>query len=100
MAAMDTSAFWLRDNVGPGPYPNPLDIPTPPLQRAAIFIMFFLPALATVIFSLRIYSRLTTRTIGIDDYLCGLALVSDNARGPAEANTLTLLTRSRPLSST
>lgn len=76
MAAMDYSAFWSRDTVGPGPYPNVMDIPTPPLQRTGIFIMFFLPALATVIFSMRIYTRVSTRTIGLDDYLCGLALVS------------------------
>lgn len=86
---------------GPGPSPNVLDIPTPPLQHFALFVMFFLPALAVVAVSLRLYTRITRRTLGIgmvsvppalgrarlcnvhdlltaislDDLLCTLALV-------------------------
>ena len=91
---MDSSTIQPR-GAGPGPYPDVTKIPTPPLQRAAIFIMFVLPALSVVIVSLRLYSRITTRTLGLgtrgnsfpwtalsanltaipDDWLCGLALV-------------------------
>jgi hypothetical protein len=62
--------------IGPGPYPNVLEIPTPPLQRVGVFIMFFFPAVATIVYGLRAYTRITSRTFGIDDLLCGLALVS------------------------
>lgn len=51
--------------LGPGPSPNVVDIPTPPLQRFALFIMFGLPALAVVVVSLRLYTRTTMRTLGI-----------------------------------
>lgn len=50
---------------GPGPYPNVLDIPTPTLQGVALFIMFVFPAISTVVFGLRIYTRITMRTLGI-----------------------------------
>ncbi|CAH0051862.1 unnamed protein product [Clonostachys solani] len=76
---MDQTNLWERTpeyGPGPGPYPNVLDIPTPPLQAAAVFIMFVLPGIAVIIFALRVYTRVTMRTLGVDDYLCGLALVS------------------------
>lgn len=63
---MKASTLWSRDaGPGPGPYPDVTKIPTPPLQKAAVFIMFFLPALAVAIFSLRIYTRVSMRTLGL-----------------------------------
>ncbi|KAL2020621.1 hypothetical protein VTK56DRAFT_8111 [Thermocarpiscus australiensis] len=56
-------------------YPNVLDIPTPPLQRTAIFIIFFFTALAFVVFCLRAYTRLSTRTWGLDDYMITFAMI-------------------------
>lgn len=50
-------------------------IPTPPLQAAALFITFFFPALALVIFSLRVYIRVKMRQWGADDYCMCLAMV-------------------------
>ncbi|MBE3043187.1 hypothetical protein IMZ48_11570 [Candidatus Bathyarchaeota archaeon] len=40
-------------------------IPTPPLQKAAIFINFFFPALALVLVALRSYARIKTRQWGL-----------------------------------
>lgn len=60
---MDLSMLQLR-GAGPGPYPDVTTIPTPPLQAVAIFIMFFLPGLATLIVGLRIYTRIIMRTLG------------------------------------
>ncbi|KAK3986816.1 hypothetical protein QBC44DRAFT_247378 [Cladorrhinum sp. PSN332] len=63
------------------PHPNVLDIPTPPLQQAGVFVIFFFTALAFVIWCLRVYSRLRTRQWGLDDYMvslgmaCSLAMV-------------------------
>ncbi|KAH7309754.1 hypothetical protein B0I35DRAFT_515158 [Stachybotrys elegans] len=74
MEHVDQSNFH---RIGPGPYPNVLDIPTPPLQRAGVFVMFVFPAIATVVYSMRVYIRVTMRTFGLDDFLCGLALISD-----------------------
>jgi hypothetical protein len=37
--------------------------------------MFILPAIALIIYSLRIYARVSMRTLGLDDLLAGLALV-------------------------
>ncbi|KAL2145464.1 hypothetical protein VTI28DRAFT_7245 [Corynascus sepedonium] len=54
---------------------NVLEIPTPPLQQAAIFIIFFFTALAFVTFSLRAYTRLRMRTWGLDDYLVACAMI-------------------------
>ncbi|KEY69273.1 hypothetical protein S7711_01724 [Stachybotrys chartarum IBT 7711] len=53
------------DTIGPGPYPNVLDIPTPPLQRTGIFVMFVFPAIATVVFGLRVYTRVSMHTVGV-----------------------------------
>ncbi|KAH6631230.1 hypothetical protein F5144DRAFT_212798, partial [Chaetomium tenue] len=52
-----------------------LTIPTPPLQQAALFVIFFFTALAFVTYSLRAYTRLRTRTWGIDDYLVTCAMI-------------------------
>jgi hypothetical protein len=63
---MDTLTMHSkRYGMGPGPYPDVLQIPTPPLQGAAIFIMFVLPGIATVIYAGRIYTRVSMRTIGL-----------------------------------
>ncbi|KAI3544972.1 hypothetical protein CABS03_09907 [Colletotrichum abscissum] len=56
-------------------HPDVLTIPTPPHQQAAIFITFFFPALSIVVFGARTYSRLTTRQWGLDDWLCGMAVL-------------------------
>ncbi|KAK3290410.1 uncharacterized protein B0H64DRAFT_368378 [Chaetomium fimeti] len=52
-----------------------LTIPTPPLQQAALFVIFFFTALAFVTYSLRAYTRLRTRTWGLDDYLVSCAMI-------------------------
>ncbi|RSL93860.1 hypothetical protein CEP52_012988 [Fusarium oligoseptatum] len=70
---MDASTLEPR-GLGPGPYPDVTKIPTPPLQRTGLFVIFFFPAMSTVIFALRAYTRVTMRTMGLDDWLCGLAL--------------------------
>ncbi|WQF79287.1 hypothetical protein CDEST_04301 [Colletotrichum destructivum] len=79
------------------PHPDVLTIPTPPLQQTALFIVFFFPALSVFTFGLRAYGRLSTRQWGlgawesrsrpgrslilidhgIDDWLCGLAVVGN-----------------------
>ncbi|KAH7349800.1 hypothetical protein B0T11DRAFT_332842 [Plectosphaerella cucumerina] len=74
---MDFAMLIQRDTgSGPGPYPDVTKIPTPPLQAAAVTIIFTLPSIALIIFSLRIYTRVTMRMLGVDDLLCGLALVT------------------------
>jgi len=50
---------------GPPPYPDVTKIPTPPLQAAALAIMFTLPSIAIIIFSLRVYTRVTMRMVGL-----------------------------------
>jgi hypothetical protein len=55
--------------------PDVLTIPTPPLQRAAIFVIFFFTALGFITFSLRAYIRLRTRQWGLDDYLVTAAMI-------------------------
>ena len=61
-----SSTLQVRsDGPGPGPYPDVASIPTPPLQRVGVFIIFVFPALATVVFAGRIYTRLSTRTLGL-----------------------------------
>lgn len=54
---------------------NVLDIPTPPLQQAALFVIFFFTALAFVTYSLRVYTRLRMGTWGLDDYLVSGAMI-------------------------
>lgn len=62
---MHFSTLLQRDDIGPGPYPDVTKIPTPPLQAAALAIIFTLPSIAIVVFSLRIYTRVTMRMLGI-----------------------------------
>ena len=62
---MDASFLLPRDDIGPGPYPDVTKIPTPPLQATALAIIFTLPSIAIVVFSLRIYTRVTMRMLGI-----------------------------------
>lgn len=50
---------------GPPGHPDVLTIPTPPLQRTAIFIIFFFPALSVCTFALRAYGRLSSRQWGL-----------------------------------
>lgn len=70
------SPFTLVErSMGPGPYPDVSKIPTPPLQAFAVAVMFILPAIALIIYSLRIYARVSMRTLGLDDLLAGLALI-------------------------
>jgi hypothetical protein len=52
-----------------------LQIPTPPHQQAALFIIFFFTALAVVVYGLGVYTRLKTRQWGIDDYLVSGAML-------------------------
>jgi len=58
------------------PHKNVLDIPTPPHQQLALFLIFFFTALAFVIFVLRVVSRLKTRQWGWDDYAITAAMAS------------------------
>ncbi|KAK4202369.1 hypothetical protein QBC40DRAFT_263419 [Triangularia verruculosa] len=57
------------------PHPNVLDIPTPPLQSAGLFIIFFFTALAVVAFLLRLFSRHKTGQWGLDDAMAACALL-------------------------
>ncbi|KAK5652348.1 hypothetical protein OQA88_10540 [Cercophora sp. LCS_1] len=52
-----------------------LDIPTPPLQAAAIFIIFFFNAIALLTVALRTYSRTKTRQWALDDWLMSFAMI-------------------------
>lgn len=52
-----------------------LDIPTPPLQQAAVFVIFFFTALAFVSYILRAVTRIRTRQWGLDDYLITGAMI-------------------------
>ncbi|KAH6961998.1 hypothetical protein BKA56DRAFT_560703 [Ilyonectria sp. MPI-CAGE-AT-0026] len=72
---MDDSTIWPR-SIGPGSYPDVSKIPTPSLQRTGLFVIFFFPALSIVVFALRVYTRLTMRTVGLDDWLCGAGLIA------------------------
>ncbi|KAK4121493.1 hypothetical protein N657DRAFT_600495 [Parathielavia appendiculata] len=54
---------------------NVLDIPTPPLQAAGLFVIIFFTALAFVTYCLRAYTRIRTRTWGLDDYLVTFAMI-------------------------
>ncbi|KAI0143583.1 hypothetical protein GGR57DRAFT_350258 [Xylariaceae sp. FL1272] len=56
--------------------PDVSEIPTPPLQSAALFLNFFFPALSLLTVSLRIYTRIWMRQVAVDDYLLLVALLS------------------------
>ncbi|CAM1508730.1 Fc.00g055780.m01.CDS01 [Cosmosporella sp. VM-42] len=58
--------------IGPEPYPDVSKIPTPPLQRVGIFIIFFFPAMSTIVIALRFYTRVTMRTLGLDRRYIGV----------------------------
>ncbi|RWA13848.1 hypothetical protein EKO27_g1238 [Xylaria grammica] len=57
------------------PQPDATKIPTPPLQAAALFINFFLPALALIAVALRLYARHMLRQLAIDDWFLLMALL-------------------------
>ncbi|KAI0199675.1 hypothetical protein F4808DRAFT_451294 [Astrocystis sublimbata] len=57
------------------PQPDVTQIPTPPLQAAALFITIFFPALALIAVSLRFYARYFMRQIAIDDWFLLAALL-------------------------
>ncbi|KAI1196635.1 hypothetical protein F5X97DRAFT_304714 [Nemania serpens] len=59
--------------------PDVLKIPTPPLQAAALFLNFFLPALALIAVSLRFYAKYIMRLITLDDWLLLVGLLSSLA---------------------
>ncbi|KAF5020481.1 hypothetical protein F66182_7491 [Fusarium sp. NRRL 66182] len=65
----------LYPRLGPPPYPDPLTIPTPPLQEKGLAILFVFPCLSIIFVSMRVYIRFTMRTIGLDDYLIMGALL-------------------------
>lgn len=50
------------------------EIPTPPLQAAAVFINFFFPALSLIVVALRAYSRIKTRQWGLGERLASAKL--------------------------
>ncbi|KAK8062824.1 hypothetical protein PG997_014921 [Apiospora hydei] len=50
--------------------------PTTSLQQIGFFIIFFLPALALVVISLRVYSRCSSRTFGWDDGFIVAAMIT------------------------
>jgi hypothetical protein len=47
------------------PQPDVTKIPTPPLQAVAVFLNFFLPALALIAVALRFYARTMMRQVAI-----------------------------------
>ncbi|KAF2963213.1 hypothetical protein GQX73_g10355 [Xylaria multiplex] len=57
------------------PQPDVTKIPTPPLQAVALFLNFFLPALALIAVALRLYARHMLRQLAIDDWCLFLALL-------------------------
>ncbi|KAI0009553.1 hypothetical protein F4779DRAFT_640394 [Xylariaceae sp. FL0662B] len=62
---------------GPGlPHADTADLyPYSPLQQGGFFILFFFPAIALVIISLRVYERTRSRQFGWDDVLACVAMV-------------------------
>ncbi|CAM1501351.1 Fc.00g105130.m01.CDS01 [Cosmosporella sp. VM-42] len=51
------------------------ELPTTPLQQGAIAIIFLMTFLAFTVWGIRIYSRVTTKQLGIDDWLTTAAMV-------------------------
>ncbi|WXC63465.1 hypothetical protein SNK03_009286 [Fusarium graminearum] len=43
--------------------------PTAPLQRGAIAIIFIMTALSVLVWAVRIYSRLSRKQVGLNDWL-------------------------------
>ncbi|KAL6916878.1 hypothetical protein FSHL1_008448 [Fusarium sambucinum] len=62
-------SFSLYPRTGPPPFPNPTTLPTTPLQQKGLAALFIFPSLSIMVVSMRIYSRVTSRTTGLDDYL-------------------------------
>ncbi|CAI4212821.1 unnamed protein product [Parascedosporium putredinis] len=56
-------------------HPDVSTIPTPHLQKIALFLTFFFPALSILSVALRAFSRLRTRQWGLDDWLILAALI-------------------------
>jgi len=50
--------------------------PTTSLQQAGFFVVFFFPALALIVVSLRVYNRISARTFGWDDGFIVAAMVN------------------------
>lgn len=67
-ATMDVE-LWAR--AGSLPHPDVMKIPTPPLQRTAVAIIFFFPSLALVIFCMRAYIRTFIRQLGLGAFQDG-----------------------------
>ncbi|KAF4943814.1 hypothetical protein FSARC_14825, partial [Fusarium sarcochroum] len=63
------SSLHLYPRLGPPPYPNPTTIPTTSLQQKGLAALFLFPVLSIVVVGMRVYSRVTSRTFGLDDYL-------------------------------
>lgn len=59
------------------PHPDVTTIPTPPLQRTALFINFFFPALAVVAVGLRVFSRVKSRQWGLGMLYIAIPIVND-----------------------
>lgn len=100
---MSPMSLFGRD-MGPGPYPDVSKIPTPPLQAVAVAVMFTLPAIGIIVYGLRIYARISMRTLGLgksfildwkwftltsdtDDLLAGMALVRESLWYLRDSNT-------------
>ena len=63
------ASLHLYTRTGPPPYPNPLSLPTTPLQQKGLAALFIFPALSIIIVSMRMYSRVTSRTVGLGEFL-------------------------------
>ncbi|KAF4993193.1 hypothetical protein FGRMN_6678 [Fusarium graminum] len=63
------ASLHIYPRTGPPPYPDPTTLPTTPLQEKGLAALFIFPVLSIIIVSMRVYSRVTSRTIGLDDYL-------------------------------
>ncbi|KAK7409729.1 hypothetical protein QQX98_008110 [Neonectria punicea] len=68
--AQEVYARATDDDAGSGNYVYPYSR----LQHIGFFILFFFPALALLVWSLRIYGRFSTKQYGFDDLLITLAM--------------------------
>ena len=59
--------------------------PTTSLQQVGFFVVFFFPALALTMVSLRVYNRLSARTFGWDDGFIVAAMVNSPEKLQARA---------------
>lgn len=62
------------------PHGDVLQIPTPPLQRTALIIIFIFPAFSILFYSLRCYGRVSTRQFGLGKFQIpkNLLCIADN----------------------